>query len=669
MLRENGRDFFTSRVPPWLYPNLREGIGKRLYQMEAFGRFDYFWKELNEPIGREPRQLLFHMATGSGKTMIMAGLMLYLYREGYRNFLFFVNSTNIIDKTRDNFLNPGCLKYLFGETIQLNGRLVRIREVENFQTSHPDDINLVFSTIQGLHVRLNQPRENSLTIEDFQKEKIVLISDEAHHINADTKKNINRLPVQNDFEQLNALEKEMVSWEQSVKKILHAHPDNILLDFTATIDMNNPLIRDKYAGKMLFDYSLKQFRRDGYSKEVKVLQSDLSPFERALQGVLLSQYRQKVFEKNGHFIKPVILFKNKTIKESQDFYREFISGINSLNAYALQKIKSARQGTELKSFFLFLEKEGISLQDLVLELREDFSPSRLMVVNSRQDSESKQLALNSLEDPDNPYRGIFAVDKLNEGWDVLNLFDIVRLYETRHNPGSKPAATTMSEAQLIGRGARYCPFHEAEGLPADKRKYDGEPGNELRIGEVLYYHSPTNPSYIRELNTVLVNIGIKPSHPSKKKKQAGGLKKSPEAKKEKNFVENGLMGRYPALKNFQPRIRARSSFSSEHQLMSPSMDKQEPEKTISLPLPAFGEPLIRKAMNRLPFYRFSNLKNFLPCLNRVSEFIHSRDYLGSFRVNITLPETMEEKDLNQDQKLEVLINFLGQLAAILSAEE
>jgi type III restriction enzyme len=31
---------------------------------------------------------------------------------------------------------------------------------------------------------------------------------------------------------------------------------------------------------------------------------------------------------------------------------------------------------------------------------------------------------------------IFTVDKLNEGWDVLNLFDIVRLYEGQNTGGS-----------------------------------------------------------------------------------------------------------------------------------------------------------------------------------------------------------------------------------------
>jgi type III restriction enzyme len=57
------------------------------------------------------------MATGSGKTLIMAGLILYLYEKGYRNFLFFVNATTIIEKTKDNFLNNLSIKYLFSQKI------------------------------------------------------------------------------------------------------------------------------------------------------------------------------------------------------------------------------------------------------------------------------------------------------------------------------------------------------------------------------------------------------------------------------------------------------------------------------------------------------------------------------------------------------------------------
>src|SRR6266496_6841074 len=127
------------------------------------------------------------MATGSGKTLMMAGLILYLYQQGYRNYLFFVNSTNIIDKTRDNFLNDASIKYLFNKSLSFGDKKIKLQEVENFQTTNDDNINICFETIQGLHSRLTTPRENSLTHEDFSEQKIVLISDEAHHINVETK--------------------------------------------------------------------------------------------------------------------------------------------------------------------------------------------------------------------------------------------------------------------------------------------------------------------------------------------------------------------------------------------------------------------------------------------------------------------------------------------------
>jgi len=127
------------------------------------------------------------MATGSGKTLMMAGLILYLYQQGYHNFLFFVNSTNIIDKTRDNFLNETSIKYLFNKTLSFGDKKITLQEVENFQTTSGDNINICFSTIQGLHTKLNNPQENNLTYEDFSEQKIVLLSDEAHHINVETK--------------------------------------------------------------------------------------------------------------------------------------------------------------------------------------------------------------------------------------------------------------------------------------------------------------------------------------------------------------------------------------------------------------------------------------------------------------------------------------------------
>ena len=149
-------------IPLYLKDNLNPNFELRPYQIEAFSRFLFYLN--NYKLRQKPAQILFHMATGSGKTLIMAGTILHLYTQGYRNFLFFVNSTNIINKTRDNFLNPLSLKYLFSETISYGDKKVTIREVDNFQAGNEEDINIVFSTIQGLHSRLNTPRENSITL-------------------------------------------------------------------------------------------------------------------------------------------------------------------------------------------------------------------------------------------------------------------------------------------------------------------------------------------------------------------------------------------------------------------------------------------------------------------------------------------------------------------------
>lgn len=157
-------------VPLELKNNLNPVFELRPYQVEAFGRFIYYMT--NDRLRQKPSRLLFHMATGSGKTLIMAGAMLYLFKQGYRNFLYFVNNTNIINKTRNNFLNPLSSKYLFSEVVTSGDKRIRIKEVDNFQAINDEDINIVFSTIQGLHLRLNTPRENSVTYDDFSDKKL-----------------------------------------------------------------------------------------------------------------------------------------------------------------------------------------------------------------------------------------------------------------------------------------------------------------------------------------------------------------------------------------------------------------------------------------------------------------------------------------------------------------
>lgn len=644
--------------------NLRKGFGQRPYQLEAFSRFVSYVENINPEM--KSIQLLFHMATGSGKTLVMAGCMLYLYRKGYRNFIFFVNSTNIIGKTRDNFLNPHSSKYLFGESILIGEKRIQIREVDNFQAANPNDINIVFSTIQGLHTRLNTPKENAITYNDFEEKNIVLISDEAHHINAETKKG-ERLSRE--------VSEEVVSWEGTVNRIFRANEKNILLEFTATADLTDPETGIKYRDKLLFDYPLKQFRADGYSKEVKVLQADLPMIERAIQAVILSQYRRKVFEKNKILIKPVILFKSRSIKESQVFYHEFVDAIRNLKPALILKTRK-NANASLQEAFAFLDANQVTVGNLIIELKNDFAEEKCISVNSKEESESKQIAVNTLEDASNEYRAVFAVDKLNEGWDVLNLFDIVRLYDTRDASKGKPGKTTMSEAQLIGRGARYCPFVLADGHSPYLRKFDENIDHEIRICEELYYHSAYNPRYIEELNTALVEIGIK-----EKVTIEIELKLKDEFKKT-SFYKSGLvyLNKQSKVENsgirslpisvietpFRVSLKTGTSVSSDafSRFQRSGLRKKEQEFQLN----SFGIPVIRKALGKLEFYQFSNLRNYLPNLRSIIEFITSDSYLGMVKVEVE-GTAAQLSQLSQEEKLEIVIRVLKNISEKIVSEK
>lgn len=671
-LQLNGVDFYKDKVPQFILENLPEGYGQRDYQKEAFGRFAYYWEDYpNKPQGT-PTQLLYHMATGSGKTLVMAGLILYLYEKGYRNFLFFVNSTNIIEKTRDNFLNPSSPKYLFSEEISIHDKRIKIREVDNFQSTNGEDINIVFSTIQGLHVRLNTPKENAITYEDFKEYPIVLVSDEAHHINAETKKG-------NKISQEEIAE--VISWEQTVWKIFNSNPENILLEFTATADLSHPDIAAKYQDKIIYDYPLKQFRIDGYSKEVKTLQADLESFDRALQTLLLSQYRRKILERHnlaGNPNKPVILFKSRTIKESREFQEDFINKLKTLSPDQIEHIKNLPdKDTALEKAFVYFAENEITIPNLIEELKEEFSKDKCLSVNSKDESEAKQIAVNELEKSDNEYRIIFAVDKLNEGWDVLNLFDIVRLYNTRDAKAGKPGKTTMSEAQLIGRGARYCPFQISKDQPRYQRKYDvrdDEVESDLKICEELYYHSAYNPRYIDELHTALDKIGMKPKEITKRQlKLKFDFEDSDFYKsqllflnEQKEYNREDVFGLGSSIIDTIHKILLRTGLTKTSLAFEKQDKKQRATKYKDYNLIDFGLPVIRKAINKLSFYEFDNLQGFFPNVKSISEFITSAHYLGNLKVEVHGTEDQVE-NLSQYDKLDIALQLLEKIATHLQS--
>src|SRR5690625_4496421 len=122
------------------------------YYQDAALRFFHYSQVAEEFRFRNINHVLFNMATGSGKTDLMAGLILYLFKEhGYQNFLFLVNTTGVLNKTIDNLTNKSSDKYLYSHSIEIEGERIDIRRVESFPSHQSKNtIYLKLSTVQRI---------------------------------------------------------------------------------------------------------------------------------------------------------------------------------------------------------------------------------------------------------------------------------------------------------------------------------------------------------------------------------------------------------------------------------------------------------------------------------------------------------------------------------------
>ncbi len=647
----------NKKLPDFIAQNINEKFIIRDYQLEAINRLNFYLNNKNYS-NIKNKHLLFNMATGSGKTLIMACAILTLYQKGYRNFLFFVNSNNVLTKTINNFTNSSYSKYLFKKKIFLNNTFTQVKNVKNFESKN-NNINILFTTIQKLHSDMSNFKENNLTLSQFERDKTVIISDEAHHIQSKTKKN---------------LFNDASSWENTVEKINQINPESILLEFTATVDFQDDQINKKYFDKLLIKYDLAEFRNDGFSKEINIAQSDITEKMRILQAVIINQYRQDIALKNKINLKPIILFKaQKTIDESFKNKQKFCDLINSLNEQHIKDLKNKTKLELLHNALKFYKENNTTLPNLIKRIKINFSENKLINVNEidldkknikridRKETHFQQNLLNELEDKDNQIRVIFAVNKLNEGWDVLNLFDIVRLYSSRDS-ATKIGKTTLSEAQLIGRGARYFPFEIENYNSKYQRKFDHDLNNELRVLEELHYHSVKDNKYIYDLRRALIEKGLINSTTIKKEI------KIKETFKKTQIYNSGVIFLNKRIKNNNEKNISleKAGFSKKNityeiftgssniqKLISEDSIKEQDNNiknnTFTLRLAEIEQNIIINSIYKNSFFSFQNLKKFFPKLSSVDDFINGKNYLGNleinFKGNINNKSEIKKKDI------------------------
>jgi type III restriction enzyme len=655
---------------------------------------------------QNPTHLMFNMATGTGKTLLMASTLLYYYKQGYRHFIFFVNQNNIVDKTENNFIDNTHNKYLFKDNIVIDDAIVNIKKVDVF-SDNPQSIEIKFTTIQKLYNDIHLEKENQTTLDDLQRKNIVMFADEAHHLNANTKiKKGEQINLNLSTELKNNTNKKEVEhrgWERTVIELIlnkdnkTKNNKNVLLEFTATIPENEQVAK-KYEDKMVYRFDLKSFLQAGYTKEINLISSTLNKKQRILQALVFNWYRHKIALKNdiANF-KSVILFRSKIIDDSKKDYDDFCIWIDEVSTddfgflgdiakNITQSKKIYEQGQSRTSdILMFIKNNDIKYQEIADWIKANFQAKNIIITNSKSGTKTKEKTtkeqeklLNNLEDKGNNIRAIFTVKRLTEGWDVLNLFDIVRLDETQNTGGTTdkkgkvPEATTQ-EKQLIGRGVRYYPFAYNNKIK-NKRKFDNDTKHELRILEELYYYAyDEDAKYI--------------SHLSKELKKDGYITDDKEVKefaikpefKESDFYKNIKVWCNERIDNPNRQETTLKNIENTFKYKVPILNlkhrevnfdgtddkkensEQEQQET-SIKIKEFDRHIFNKAISKAQksnsLFSFENLKKELK-IESIDDLLKN-NFLGDFSISFLHSVDIE---ITNQNKLDALLKFLKRIFA------
>ncbi|MDR1942093.1 MAG: DEAD/DEAH box helicase family protein [Endomicrobium sp.] len=668
-------------IPQYITDNLNPTKNLRDYQERAIKHFIWLFDKDRQAA----KHLLFNMATGTGKTLVMACCILFLYEKGYRNFLFLVHQIQIKEQAVKNFTDYKFEKYLFNpKGIKINGQKVDVKIVGKISDADANAINLMFFSTPLLYNRLTIGKENSLTREDFLNNNIVIIADEAHRLNVDTRAK-------------NKTEKEEVeNWENAVQSCINLRQDNMLLEFSATVDLANENIHEKYEDKLLYLYDFLQFNREGFSKDVKFLYNQETDIENQkklliVNAVALSQFR-KLFAQRAMKIEinPILLLKSVRIADSEkdrEFFDSVISGLSVKDFDKLKAFSKENKSHEyeiLADMFKWIaaQKNGLvaqgdwdGLKSFIASVKQSFARDNTLIYNSQKKEKTELLPL--LDDARNTIRAIFSVNALNEGWDVLSLYDII------HFDISENKKVSLQDIQLIGRGARFCPYElpkeylRDEGGMAEsmkrnlqtdkyKRKFDNDPYDTGRVLDTFVYHFVKTGTFLENLQRDLLGEGI--INEGVEQKTIRMKEKFIESKTYKigfvlvNRLEKRLKTSAEEIdKTFKKVVKAASYHLHARALSDKEQNEQIASlsvKEISISENFFSRQIIEKALVRAEngFFRFNNLKNHIVGITTINELIEK--YLPLYQIKYFYEAGKEIENLRAEEKLQLLIGTI-----------
>lgn len=361
-------------------------------------------------------QQVLNLATGVGKTYLMAAFVEYLRRQGVGNVVIVTPGKTVQTKTVQNF-SPGSPRFIAGSPVPP-------------EVVTPQDYSAWIARTNGAAM-LSFGREVPMLAFIFNIQQLIAPKEAEGNTLGATQDSIRRKPRRFDenagvlFDYLKGLDDLVVIADESHLYGSSAVAFNAALcelDPAASIGLTASV--DKKSDHVIYDYPLYRAIQD------KFVKAPVLAFRKGGYGTDTASEEQQLRD-------ALRLRENK-----QAYYDSYVANQNRnrLNAVLFvvcSDVGHATQVTELLRAPEFFGKDSAVLQ-----------------VDSKHENDVTQKLLEQLDQPDSPVLAVVSVNKLKEGWDVRNIAVVVTL---------RAMASEVLTQQTMGRGLRL-PFGKYTGI-------------------------------------------------------------------------------------------------------------------------------------------------------------------------------------------------------------
>lgn len=359
---------------------------------------------------------VLNLATGVGKTYLMAAFVEYLRRQGVGNVVIVTPGKTVQAKTVQNF-TPGTPRYITGAAVPP-------------EVVTPQDYSAWIARQNG-PARLTFGREEPMLAFIFNIQQLIAPKEAEGDTHGATQDAMRRKPRRFDenagvlFDYLKGLDDLVVIADESHLYGASAVAFNAALkelDPAAAIGLTASV--DKATDHVIYEYPLYRAIQDKYVK------APVLAFRKTGYGTDEASEEQQLRD----------ALQLRALKQA--YYDSYAASQNRahVNAVAFvvcSDVEHATQVAELLRTPEYLGRESAVLQ-----------------VDSKHEDELTQRRLDELDRPESPVLAVVSVNKLKEGWDVKNIAVVVTL---------RAMASEVLTQQTMGRGLRL-PFGRYTGV-------------------------------------------------------------------------------------------------------------------------------------------------------------------------------------------------------------